>query len=960
MMSRTKKYCAFAASALLACMLTTGVGVLGANAQAGGETKSVPSETEAWEFVPASWSFTEAGAVATGTAFQSDYLVRSDENAVGDYTVSATFRGTISSPNGKEVNIGIIPWYRDAKNYVITYLQFRDGVNLNDFQTLCFLDGRQYGTEAGGVNSWNDHWFDANGCLDTVGTLDPANEMTLKMEKRFDAASGRDNYTLTLSGTNSQETYVTKTFNADAYSISAPYAAEVAKVGLYSCHDTVTFSDFTVTPAEGSANYRSVAGSDASARTPNAMGWTYADGNYTVDGSTGSTVADTQAIVPNPNAEKNYSVSYTAECAGESGNVLSILPYYADENNFARFVLTQKEGGADVAIEGKVAGTAFNQSFEAYTGTIDWKNVALTASKIGKDVFLYLGDVRLATYTTEFTGGVRVGFGAKGNITFKDVETKAEEYVPYDWYTKDNYTISDRDMRSVLIDGNTITMAVDQAATQATRFYTPAGNFYNRIAVSGKFTVTENVAGAIYGIYQYYVDDNNFVRVDVTAEKIALTATQNGEATTYESTFAQAIDLATEHTLAIQAEFDAITVTFDGTEVEFESAADGVRIPMLETLESANVGAFAKGGSVTITEYGVSGFSPYNGQEENGWSIYGARLNTWTVSEDGKTLSNNLDGGTNFMSTNALRASELADPAKGYFIGMTVQASVLSGGEWKYGVVPYYKDNDNNLYVWLSQWADGATNICIHARANGAPVFGGTGFLETQVNFTMTEINYLEIEVTEDGSVNIYLNKSRTPTATTQIEAFAAMGAGLYGVNSFNVAATFADIAISAERIYSVKNEVIINIPSNFPTTGTVGEAVNLGVITASLEGDGGIAPAPVITVIGPDNESVELSGVRFTPTKAGTYTVTITATDSWGNSATETKIIVVSEADSGNTPGGNTDEGNVPDGSDKDEATPDGKSFPGWAIAVIVIGAVVVLAGAGTAIFFTIKKKKS
>ena len=91
---------------------------------------------------------------------------------------------------------------------------------------------------------------------------------------------------------------------------------------------------------------------------------------------------------------------------------------------------------------------------------------------------------------------------------------------------------------------------------------------------------------------------------------------------------------------------------------------------------------------------------------------------------------------------------------------------------------------------------------------------------------------------------------------------------------------------------------------------------------------------------------------MRFTPEKAGTYTVTITATDSWGNSATETKTIVVTEEDGGTTePGGDTTEPG--DGtSDKEPLSP-------GAIAGIVITGVVVVAGAVTGIFFLVKKKR-
>lgn len=85
----------------------------------------------------------------------------------------------------------------------------------------------------------------------------------------------------------------------------------------------------------------------------------------------------------------------------------------------------------------------------------------------------------------------------------------------------------------------------------------------------------------------------------------------------------------------------------------------------------------------------------------------------------------------------------------------------------------------------------------------------------------------------------------------------------------------------------------------------------------------------------------MQLDGVRFTPDKAGTYTVTITATDSRGSNATETRTIVVTESSGGN------------------QGSSEGEPLSGGAIAGIVIAGVVVVAAAVVAVVL-IRKKKS
>lgn len=912
-------------------------------------TEVPTSSQDDWTDVPPTWQFTEDGIVGTNTGFQQNYLLTETDDTVGDYSVTATFTGTASAIEG-EINMGIIPWYLDAQNYVIVYLQWtkNHSTNLCDFQVLYFRDGS--------MSAWNDHWLDYD--ESNLYSLKPTNTITMTVSKEY--AEGKDNYSVTISGTNDLGEQVSKTFltENDKFDVSVPHAGTQAKVGLYTCNDTVTVTDFATNSLSGTGEYKMVSGTDTTGKSATATGWSYADSAYTVDASSG-TAADNQAIYQNTNTAGNYAVSYTANCTAASGNVLSVLPYFASDDNYARFVITQAASGAELAIEGEANGVAFDETFAAYEGAIDWSSVDIRATKVGANVNLYIGsdaETPVATYTTSFTDGANVGFGAAGgSVTFANVQTAPEGYQPYDWFISGAYYMSAQAEDSITVEDGSVTMTVDpDETTNYTRFYT-ASNRYNNVTVSGSFTVTENAANASYGLYLYYVSDTEYVSAVVTANKLTLTAVSGGTPTVWTHTFATPITLTEEHTLAVAATFDAVTVTFDGQAVTFddETAAE-VEVAMLAGLETCNVGMLAMGGSITA-DFAVGGFTPYQSMTSGSWSVSGARLNSWTVSSDGSTLSNATAGGTTFKQTNALTTSPLVVPSEGYYLATAVQVTEQINSEWKYGFIAY-SGNGVEIYVWLSQWAGNSTTITMNGTRNGGDI--DNPWRETNVPFSLTDINYFEVYVHGD-TVDVYLNRQFVPVASTTFAGLGNETAGQYGLNAFNVAATFDDVQISTERIFTIEDNVIINIGSSFPTTGTVGKAVNLGVITASLETQGTSVPTQ-ITVTGPNDESVTVTGVRFTPETAGTYTVTITAEDAWGNSATETRTITVTE--------GTTDPGTDPDnpGTDPDDpgTDPNDPEEPGDGLSTgAIIGIILGCAAAAAVVVIVVivvKKKKA
>ena len=724
-------------------------------------------------------------------------------------------------------------------------------------------------------------------------------------------------------------------------------------------------------------------------------GWTFGEDVMTSTANVflgGGAMRDYYADTPS-----DYTVSATLHetASGNAAEIgLGIIPWAKDASNYIVVgvkwnansatpfsVLTQRYiNGTMYGAEGSASG-AWNEDQLVATGLANLDRhqpITVTVEK------KYNSATNMDAYTTTVAGtlidgssaeltlatdefSMSVGFGGKiglysFNATTEVTNFTAEyegavkyDYEPYEWYTRSSFHVSAPSLYAVTFANNDADITMNAADNGITRFWIPtsAKNVYENITVSADFTLS---AESSYGMYLHYGSDTDNVRLEASAEELKLIAAQGGNEQTW--TYTNSFTLTEQHTIAASRKADGtVSVMLDESAVSFApaegEAVTSVLVEQLADLDVLNVGAFATGNTtLTIEGFTVDGsFHANDVREQDGWSVRGPRPGTWTVdAQDGAAdITFAMEGGTSIFSTHAWTQATYA-PSEGYIVSAQMQVSAKDGAEIKYGLIPYINGSDV-VYVWISQWTGAAAMICLNGTINGAAVFSGNGFMETEISIDMAQVNTLEVEILLDGSLNVYLNKSLSPTVATKIEGLAGKAAGYYGISAQNVDATFTDVRIGKERAYSVENEVIINLPENFPTTGTVGKSVNLGVITASLGGDGiGIAPTPVIAVTDPDGQPVELSGVRFTPEKEGTYTVTITATDSWGSSATETKEIVVSAADG--SQGGSGENG----GAGESEGS---QPLTGGAIAGIVVAAVVVAAGIGVGVFFLVKKKK-
>ena len=226
------------------------------------EKPNLVMDEESWT-LPATWNQSESGLINTNQNdnvvnknWLSNYAVTKDTFS-GDYSVLLTVQGTRTNHDGlagNNIEMGLIPWYQDAQNYVIVYLQFwanwqYSNMGLTSIEVLYFKDGVQYGLED--ATGFNSHFMDnvlysGSNCA----SLKPDDLITIRVDRLYDAQQNRDVYTVTVSGTNSAGTPVSVSFE-QAYSISV---GKSGSIGLYSWNDAVTFSSLTVEEIEAGSS----------------------------------------------------------------------------------------------------------------------------------------------------------------------------------------------------------------------------------------------------------------------------------------------------------------------------------------------------------------------------------------------------------------------------------------------------------------------------------------------------------------------------------------------------------------------------------------------------------------------------------------------------------------------------------------------------------------------------------
>lgn len=832
--------------------------------------------------------------------FKDNFFVRSDRQAVGDYTVSATFQATRTSPYNEEVDYGLVPWYVDDNNYIVVYLKWNNETNqMRCMQITGMVNGVFPVIWDNGFrqNEWNDLWMDGGADRQQFLSKSPADQLELKVVKKLSEA--RD--TVIFYG------YIN---NVEIGFISfrdvVKFNAQPAKVGIYAYHDTVTVTDFAVTDCEDNVStFDYVGDTDYIARSAGtAQEWT-ADASGITLTPAGTAMYDNALLIKNPYTNSGYALETEVDVTGSGNRAVALYGWYKDEYNYYSLGVKEEGGAVKAFVDGKSTTEVvpdlnvapFSQE-QALDMTLD-AVTKLRVEKAGGGLSLFINGSDTAAITANVGGaitvGADVGLTAVGmpNVKFTQTKTETVGYVPYDWFLQELgeegdktafYVSAASEQAVTLTDEKTFAFTVDEEETEHTAGLYTATSMVGELDVSADFTVLD---GGTFGLYAWLESDTKYATVTVTPQKLvvayAFGEDNNG---TQDFTLPAEYTVAGEHTLRSKLEKHTLKVWLD-EQVVVESYA----VAGNDLNGNPYAGVLAAGKDLTVENFAFTGFWPYKEIELNGWKVRGARNDSWTTTEN--AIIGNTNGGTEFKNTLAL--VDYTASTDLYFASK-VKTTARVSNQYKTGLLPYYKDGDNHVFVWLAQWEGAKTTITATARLNGAAV--GAEWREQEVAYTYVgAVNEVEVAI-EGDTLKVWLNRSFAPTFTTVIEGLSnrSMTGAKVGFNVFNTTTEFSDFDVSTARIYTNTEKPTVGETGTRVTAATVGDAVSLPVFTA--ENSVGDTLNAVVTVTDPDGQTVEITKNKFTATAVGEYTVTVTCTDVWGNNADPvTYTVTVTEA---------------------------------------------------------------
>lgn len=815
-----------------------------------------------------SWSTdTETGKIKVANEATKFYLNSASAfypigSVSGDYTVTTKIKGdkSIADTTSDRYDVGVLAWYLDQNNWVSFSAAWWAGFSESKVTSMLIT------VADNGALAYHDHFFD-NPTYNTAAVYQKYSndETELSVKKAYDAENNYDVYTFFAEG---EELYSLN------IGVSAKHRAAAAKTGYVgSCTDAgFIFDDIKLMvpgPDGGDADYQSVTGDPEGVK--GVGGWTYAEEKYSVT-ATGNAVQN-HIILPNQFSALNYSLTVTAALSEVTADTeLMVSGWYIGQSDQIMFSLKNSAEGYKFVLEGKVKGVAVTPQEAACT---PGANVEMSVQKIGNTLTFLNGEDTVFTLKNDaFSDGTNclIGVGNAKAVIGAAIEEIA--YNAYDFYRTSindvSYRVSAKDMESFTVTDGTYELLAEEDTYSVVIWDSNT---------SGKLDYKAEFSGAAtnYGLYLYYADADNNIALIVSEDNIQLKTIMEGQETN--ENFASS-GLASSLSLSLLGK--AVSAKVGETPIFTDKVIDGIDI-----VSKFEIGFFAKGGTLTVSDLVTEGFTPFSDKAEGDYILRGDSYSTWRT-EEGKLIGD-LTNGTTWNQTLAFRANDKL-PSAGYYVGTTMQVTQKTGTEWKAGVLPYYADGGNFVYVWISQWAEQGVTILMHSFLNGE--ISGETWRETAVTCDITALNYLEIKVSGD-TVSVYLNKSFSPVAVASFSGLGEKtGANFMGFNIYQVSAEFSNVTISDSRIFKNTEKPTISVIGTTPTTGMVGTEIKLPVYTGSTSSADGAVEIEVEVYYG--EEKITLQKNAFTPTKAGEYKIVVTATDEWGNTENESFTVNV------------------------------------------------------------------
>lgn len=856
-----------------------------------------------------------------------------EDTLIGNSTITVDLKGTMTLPNSKTVHAGVVPWYIDENNYVVVYVEWADydrPTDIREIQVTGKINGNAFYIADGSSykqSEWNDIWFDGIKISAETG-------VTLKVGTKLSQTGNAVEITASIldaKGDLVKEGVV-------SLRDMVKYASVPAKVGLYAYNDTFTFSNLSVVSnTNDNRNFK-----NEGSFVANGADWSEQDGVYSVGASDVSSLTNNMAILSNALTSKSYSISMNVALSDlKDANGVGMLVWYVDQYNYLyAYVEGEYIGFKGVYTNGlgvELSQRVIDQKVAYTGGNITSLNVVKRA---GRFVFTAGGqsvDISVDEMLDSANYGMLV-YGAKAQ--FSDIKVEKVDFNAFDTVSDNlggnDYQISAKEENSITYDEGAFTItadAIDQTGEKLTSVVWST-SYFDIAGISAKFTVLD---GGVYGFYPWYINSTNYVLVKVSTNGIEISAQFGEWSETKSINLPDAFLYAGEHTLEAKLNLGKLSLELDGQAIDIDFTAQGIDYTL-----SPKIGFVASVEALTVADVEVEGFKQRDTITEGDWDFRGgAHADTWTLNEDG-SIAGKLTGGTQWQGTLALQSID--SEVKDYYTSATILVNEVDASEYKTGIVPWYIDGNNYMFVWLSKWSDGSPCIVITAKINGKVI--GKEWRETQVAYNYVgESNYVEVKI-ESDEVSVYLNKSFNPTYTVTIEGLSErnMENSYAGFNISNTSALFGNITLQSDVRKFVLTEKPVITPVTSPaTTGTVGTRVKLAI--ASVSSASGETLSAIVKVLDPNGNEVEVTTGAFTPEIEGTYTVTFTCTDMWGNAA-DAYSYTVTVGEAGNQGGDDSSQGGndvIDNPSEGSNALAIGLGV-GIPVAVIAIAAVVVI----------------